>query len=361
MKAFVVVCLVAALVGFGIFAAERRSDRASNTLRRELLDIGPVTSPRPLHVGAPLEGSTAQHLAGLFDPKEPPNIDALLAATHAREGGLPPGLALATAGPDSWAAVPAVAAALTARLAQSDATHQTCLDALALGRELARGGGTLGIAAALTMTEASFRPCGPLLTEHLSEPQRTEVITSLTRIFDGAPTLARAFREADLDVQVRLFGRWMRPEDLSELPATTQKAAHEARELPTAFFERQALLGQWTKLSKTTHAAMDALEQPATERTRLLGQLEAKVETPSLSFTPGWRTAIAQHERRLTLLRMLQLAARLTLAHATSHHWPALSDVEASELTLTPVSDTQATLTLKESPDATLTLVGVTQ
>ena len=55
--------LAGALVGFGVFAAERRGDRASNTLRRELLDLGPVPSPRPEHGQGVVDDSTAHTFA----------------------------------------------------------------------------------------------------------------------------------------------------------------------------------------------------------------------------------------------------------------------------------------------------------
>ncbi len=322
------------LVRLGVFVADRRGDRASNTLRRELLDLGPTSSPRPLHVHAPLDAGSAELLTGLFDPAAPVKLDALLEATHAATGGLPPGLAIATTGRDAWQAATTVADTLAA----AELSGPQCLDALALARDLARGGGTLGIAAAAQLTDRVFPRCARVLIRAPAEGQAQ----ALEALIDGAPSLARAFREADLDLQVHTFGGWMRPEDIAELPAEIQRAAHEAKALPSAFFERQALLGVWAKLSKTTHAAMTALELPAAERDRALEALEAKIETPSIGVSAGWRSAIANHERRLMLLRMLHLGTRLALDPSQR-----LSEVEAGDFTLTPGQSDTRVLTLR--------------
>ena len=336
--------LVLGLGWFGVFAAERRAARGSNTLRRELLDLGPTPSPRPLHVREPIDGSTATLFAGLFDPNAPPRIDEVLRATHASHGGLPPGLAIATVGRDSWAGVRSMTQQLSPRID----SIESCLDALALGRDLARGSGLLGITAATQVTEQVLEPCSTVLTRASLERQ-PEAIEALTQLLDGAPSLARAFREGDLDLQLHTFGRWMREEDLAELPAPIQEAARQGRELPTAFLERQSLLGLWTRMSKTTHAAMDALELPPAERERALEQLEARIETPALSLTAGWRAGIVSHERRLTLLRMLRLATQLTVTQAESGQWPALTEVERGDFTL--VEDHgQALLSVRSAP-----------
>ena len=336
--------VVLGLVRFGVFAAERRAARGSNTLRRELLDLGPTPSPRPLHVRAPLDGGTDTLLAGLFDLTAPPRVDEALRATHAAEGGLPPGLAIATVGPDSWAGVSALTAQLPTRIDSLDA----CLDALALGRDLARGGGLLGITAATRLTEVALEPCGSVLTRAPPEQQATAT-EALSQLLDGAPTLARAFREADLDLQVHTFGRWMRDEDLAELPAPMREAARRGRELPTAFLERQSLLGLWTRMSKTTHAAMDALELPPAERERVLEQLETRLDTPSVGVSAGWRAAIVSHERRLTLLRMLRLATAMTITEAKTHRWPALSEVERGDFSLAQDQAGSVTLSLRSA------------
>ncbi len=344
--ALLVVLLVAALAGFGVFAAERRSDRASNTLRRELLDLGPVPSPRPVHARELIDDATAHTFEGLFDPTSTPRPDALLAATHAVRGGLPPGLEVGTLGVDSWRAVPAVSSALAERLRAPDATLPMCLDALAVGRDLARGGGTVGGSAALELSRAAFNSCAHVVATATTD-QQTDAAAALTRILDGAPTLARAFREADLDAQVHLFGRWMRPQDLAELAPPIQAAAQAAQELPTGFIERQELLGVWSRMSKTTHAAMDALELPAVERDQTLELLEAKVDTQSVGLKTGWRAAIAHHEDRLILLRMLRLAAQLSLHQASAQQWPALSEVDSGDFSIAGEKGAAATLTTR--------------
>ena len=282
----------------------------------------------------PVDGGTAQLLVGRFDPFSPPEVDPLLEATHAVTGGLPPGLEVGTTGPDSWRAMPVVCAVIAERVSSSDATVKQCLDALALGRDLARGGGIVGISAAWQLSRAVFEPCGRLLVSADPETQ-AQSMEALSRVVDGAPTLARAFREADLDAQVHLFGTWMRPQDVAALSPSIRAGAAEARTLPSGFFARQQLLGVWSKMSKTTHAAMDALELPAAERDRTLEQLEASVATPSLGFQPGWRAAMAQHEDRLTLLRMLRLAVQLSMTQTKTSRWPALSEVEAGDFMLT--------------------------
>lgn len=346
--ALLVVLLVGALAGFGVFAAERRGDRASNTLRRELLDLGPVPSPRPVHARELIDDATAHTFVGLFDPTATPRPEALLAATHAVTGGLPPGLDVGTVGVDSWRAVPAVSNALAERLSAPDATLPMCLDALAVGRDLARGGGTVGGLAALELSRVVFTACAKKVATATPD-QQTEAAAALTRILDGAPSLARALREADLDAQVHLFGRWMRPQDLAELAPPIQVAARSARELPTGFIERQALLGVWSRMSKTTHAAMDALELPQAERDRNLEQLEAKVDTQSLGLKTGWRAAIEHHEDRLMLLRMLRLAAQLSVHQATAQQWPSLSEVDAGDFSLAGEKGAAATLTARSA------------
>lgn len=341
------VLVVLALGALGLFAAERRAARASNTLRRELLDLGPVPSPRPPHTPDVTEGATAQRFVGLFDPAAPARIDALLEATHAQAGGLPPGLEVGTAGRDSWAAVPAVANALQRRVEEPSATETTCLDALAVGRDLARGGGTLGLSAGLVVTQAIFPRCGALLTS--ASPERQALaLTALTQLLAGSPTLARAFREGDLDAQIHTFGRWMRPQDVEALSPAIQQAARTAQVLSTHFWKRQALLGVWVRASKTTHAAMNALVLPAAERDQVLERLEGLIDTPSVGLLTGWRTAIAQHERRLALLRLLHLATRFSFEEGSTRRWPALSAVESGDFTLVRTDDT-ATLTLRDT------------
>ena len=331
--------VVLALMAFALVAAERRGPRASNTLRRELLDLGPTASPRPVHTERLLDAGTDVLLRGLFTLDRAPRVDQLLEATHASRGGLPPGMSLGTTGADSWSATPSVAQALAQRLALADATPEHCLDALALGRDLARGGGTTGLSAALQLTEAVFTSCAQLLTRHPEARSHEPLIA----IIDGAPTLARAFREADLDLQLRTFGSWMRPQDIAELTLEQQRVAQTARVLPTAFFERHSLLASWSTLSKTTHAAMESLSRPPLERELILEALEAKAAIPLLGISMHWRSAITSHERRLGLLRMLSLAADLTRTTPMR----ALTEVEAGDHLL--VCETaRCTLTLRE-------------
>ena len=333
------------LLRFGALAIERRPQRASNTLRRELLALEHFTPPRkPLE--PVIEGSSAELLANAneLSPQE------LLRAPHARHGGAPAGMATGTTGPGEVFLSPETLVPRFAELLKTPEITQ-CFEALALGSELTNNTGTHGFAFAEQLTFAVIQPCSVTFQKADSQT-RDQAAAVLESIRLQAPTLAQAFREEDLHQQLKVFGGWMRAVDRDALPEAAQKLAGSAKQRAPDFMERQKLTSTWLGMTKASRQAIDALSLKPGDRDSKLSQLHDSLTTPlntEFGLRFDWPLWLQHHERRLDAIEQLELMLQILKARDASATWPSLSDRDSGDFEFKPLDDTRADLRSKST------------
>lgn len=140
----------------------------------------------------------------------------VLAATHAEAGGLPAGAgSLSRDGsyehPSAMHALGRVVqlAALESRMllaaGHPEQAVDTCLDALALSRELGLGGGLHGGKLSASTQELAYRPCAAALGAAPVERKR-QALDQLARLWEGLPPFSSLLREESVFHQLSTFG-----------------------------------------------------------------------------------------------------------------------------------------------------------
>lgn len=247
--------VIAASLGALTFLLLRTGPLAARLIR-EANALESASYPRPAHVPSPTPGTFAQamapHLAALVaafqaEPQltgalgeqcrdvangtAPPStlppecrqrlerdrelLHRVLAATHAEAGGLPEGLGVPSspAHPLQEHGMTALLyavrlAALETRLqldaGQADAAVDTCLDALALGRDMALGGGILGRMASCTAQGMAFRPCAAAL-DAASVARKQQALDELASLRAGLPPFSRSVHEESVQMQLLVY------------------------------------------------------------------------------------------------------------------------------------------------------------
>jgi len=153
----------------------------------------------------------------------------VLAATRAEKGGLPAGAGSLSRDnsydyPSGMHALSRMVqlAALESRMllaaGRSGEAVDTCLDALALSRELGLGGGLHGGKLSASAQELAYRPCAAALDAALVERKR-QAIEQLAWLWEGLPAFSSLLREESVFHQLSTFGPDFFPlEALPRLP-----------------------------------------------------------------------------------------------------------------------------------------------
>jgi hypothetical protein len=158
-----------------------------------------------------------------------PVMRRVLAATHAEVGGLPAGAGSLSQPsfprqPSNMSALERVvelAALETLLLVAEGQTQQavdTCLDALALSRELSLGGGLQGNLLAASSQQLAYGPCVVALGKAPEERKR-QALAQLALLSEGWPAPSTVLREEAVFHQLATFGpEFFPPEALARLP-----------------------------------------------------------------------------------------------------------------------------------------------
>jgi hypothetical protein len=266
-----VLAIVLASVG-GLAYVTLRTGPLAERLVGEVDALTRARHPRPSHVTPALRGTFAEHVAPLMgdvarlyraqlpllqasasgwpclDGVEgrvrlsqlpPACLEALeqgravmarvLAATHAEDGGLPEGLRELDSpkhphAPDGRPGLLLVVrlAALETRVrlegGRAAEAVDTCVDALALSREVALGGGLIGHMVSAMGHGLMYRPCADALDAAPMERKRSAA-TQLARLAEGLAPFSRTLREESASVQLLYYGGLMPAQALAALPA----------------------------------------------------------------------------------------------------------------------------------------------
>ena len=288
---------------------------------------------------APLETMPAPCRKELEEGRE--IMRRVLAATYAERGGLPTGAGSLSrdgsyAHPSGMRALGRVVqlAALESRLlleaGRPVEAVDTCLDALALSRELSLGGGLHGGKLSASAQELAYRPCAAALDAAPVERKR-QALEQLARLWEGLPPLSSLLREESVFHQLSTFGPDFFPlEELPRLPPA-------GRTLITGrggWFYYTSRIGHpllrqylWRRNASLFDAMVRKADLPPDERRRAFAQLAT--EYAFLADFPNAVSALEYH-RELAALDAQRLQAAMLVAlvqvditRTGQSHWPA--------------------------------------
>jgi hypothetical protein len=228
----------------------------------------------------------------------------------------------------------------------------TCLDALALSRELSLGGGLHGGKLSASTQELAYRPCAAAL-DAASVERKSQALKQLARLWEGLPPLSSLLREESVFHQLSTFGPDFFPlEVLPRLPPA-------GRTLITGrggWFYSTSRIGHpllrqylWRRNASLFDAMVRKADLPHEERRRTFAQLAT--EYSFLADYPNAVSALEYHRELATLdVQRLQAVVLVTLvqvdiARAEQGRWPEmLPDGMAQTLRLEVLSGQEARL-----------------
>jgi hypothetical protein len=287
----------------------------------------------------------------------------VLAATHAKKGGLPAGAGslsrtdsyLHPSGMSALGRVVQLAALETRLLLAAGRREQavdTCLDALALSRELSLGGGLHGGKLSASTQELAYRPCAAAL-DAASVERKRQALEQLARLWEGLPPPSALLREESVFQQLAVFGpEFFPPEALSRLPP----AGRTLIESRGGWFYFPSRIGHpllrqylWRRNASLFDAMADKADLPPAERQRAFTRLDA--DHALLAGHPGAVSALKYHRELASLdsqrvqAAMLVALVQVDIARAEQGRWPApLPDGAAQPLRLEVLSGQEARL-----------------
>jgi hypothetical protein len=229
----------------------------------------------------------------------------------------------------------------------SDAV-ETCLDTLALSRELALGDGFEGQGASAEGYDLAWRPCAAAL-DAAPVDLKHRAAMRIVRLAEGIPPFSLTLKEESVAQQLSYFRDVLSEEQQTALPPVTRPVP-----LPTSTTVEDASPGRWDwmysrlmwrRLCRMYEQFAATADLPAHERQRAFATLEAK-----LGADEGWlplpvRGTLPALSATVILLaealdvRRLQSDALIALAEvdvkrAEQGRWPKTPPREASSLVL---------------------------
>ncbi|WP_404365544.1 hypothetical protein ACIHQR_34910 [Corallococcus coralloides] len=381
------------LVSLGALAHRHlRTDALEERLLREVNTLAHAEHPRPAHLTAtrpgtfgdamapllpallqraretpPSTGAEAQTLEAVTEGRAPvtdlpasrlealerglPLTHQVLAATHAESGGLPEDLR-PLSGPElsrrdalihALRRVVEDAALQTRRLVargEADAAVDTCVDTLALSRELALGGGLVGLRLSAAGYARAWRPCADAL-DAASLTRKRQAVSQLTRLHEGFPPVSLTLHEESVAAQLRAFRDLLSDDARAALPPTWFDAPGQ----PGALSRRL----QWRQWVEDADRLLAVVDQPAEERRRALAALEARKageyfrqeEAPAVRLSPEDLEAL---ELRALRSEALIALVEVDVARAEKGQWPRALPTRTTSLVLEPVDETRVSI-----------------
>jgi hypothetical protein len=274
----------------------------------------------------------------------------VLAATHAEIGGLPAGAgSLSRTGsylhPSAMKALGRVVrwAALETRVllaaGQPEQAVDTCLDALALSRELSLGGGLHGGKLSASTQELAYRPCAAAL-DAAPVGRKRQALEQLARLLEGLPPPSALLREESVFHQLEVFGpEFLSVEDIARLPPAGRTLINSRG----GWFYFTSRLGHpllrrylWRRNVSLFDAMVGKADLPPAERQRAFVRLDA--EHALLAGLPGAVHAV-EYQRELASMDAQRLQAevlvalvQVDLARAEQGRWPAALPAGGAQL-----------------------------
>lgn len=227
-------------------------------------------------------------------------------------------------------------AALEARFqtarGEADAALETCLDGLALARDLSYGNALVGAMVSATSHGLLFFACSEALDRASPEGwHRAEV--ALRRIRPGVAPLSTAIRDERAYMPLYLAGALFDRSQLDALPAGARTLAAQMSTQTLAsmtmppFLAREALLHAWPLLHESAGRAIPVMDLPPEQRAP---QLAEQTRAVMSSWNPFVRESTENYEQFATRVdkQRAQLDLLLALAlvkqqRAQSGTWPS--------------------------------------
>ncbi|HEX8704578.1 MAG TPA: hypothetical protein VF815_37445 [Myxococcaceae bacterium] len=305
---------------------------------------------------APLETVPYECLEVLRQHRE--LLHQVLATTRAEMGGLPESLgSLARPAYDELSNLNllkrmAELAALETQVLRAEGRPEeavdTCLDGLALSRELSLGAGMFGLELAAQSHDTLFLPCAAALESAPLERQR-EAHGQLARLRQGYPPLSTLLREESVYQQLVSYSDLLSPPAIDALPAQAQAFVEEQN----SYYYDEGKYPRlrpyvWRRNAAMFEEMMAVADLPAEQRRKAFSAIDLSREL--VLADQGWRTE--DYGRQADVLepmrhQALALAAivEAELAHAEHGTWPqTLSPTVAGTVSLTTEASAEAWL-----------------
>ncbi len=252
-------------------------------------------------------------------------LQTLLLATRLEKGGIPEGLGVLGSPRDplqeAWPLVRAagkLAALEVARLESEGAVPlavRTCLDALAVSRELSASGAVLGRMVAVGWVRELFYPCARALDRALPEQQRLAA-AQLSLLRKAVPRFPELVRRDATGAQLQLFGGVASEPTQVKLPVWVreQRFGQASSGITLAPVLRLKLLHAWLVWLRGIDRVTAAGEDPQ----RVAAATVAAAQESDASWNelaraagpPAWPRLLATHLDGLRLLDLLGQIAR---------------------------------------------------
>ncbi|MGO8968921.1 MAG: hypothetical protein ACLQDQ_05055 [Myxococcaceae bacterium] len=277
-------------------------------------------------------------------------LRALLRATHAENARPPADLAVLEALGSKEQANTLATAAYVGRMAalrmraqlasgQPVAAVITCVDVLALARDLTWGTGLVGRLAALSVSETALAPCAAALSSAPSAAKRRAAL-GLALVANGTPPLAVTFADTSVALRMQLFGPYL-AEALPGVPTRTAARPHPS------LIETVVLVWKWDRLQSLLLAAVEAARLPPPEDQRRLLVLGARAAPFSQTLGglfPDLRSVAIRDQRARARLLALGQSARVKLPRPTPADvtWAKANGTDVTLATLTLARDAYA-------------------
>jgi hypothetical protein len=263
-------------------------------------------------------------------------VARVLAATHAEEGGLPEGLGPLVAPSHPYASDGLLAllhlvrlAGLEARLrlarGRAEEAVDLCLDALALSRELAAGGGLVGHMVSASGSETLYRPCAAAL-DAASLARKRSAVTQLARLAEGLVPFSQTMREESAVMQLMVFGELLSAEQLAALPPGARAVATRTSGLLAHTSNPLDVRLAWRKTVKVYDALVPVVDLGPEARRRAFSAIDARASGELYPAQGPEAEAYARFAERVEVLRLqhdaLQALVEVDLRRAETGRWP---------------------------------------
>lgn len=310
-------------------------------------------------------------------------MDRVLAATHAESGGLPEGLRMPEdpahphqpTGPLALLRMVWLASLETRLLLAAgkvDEAVDTCVDALALSREVSLGGGLLGRMLSATGHDSAYRPCAAAL-DAASATRKRRAAAQLATLREGLPPFSRTLREESIHVQLSFYAHLFFTQE--ERRALPPRCARMAEVGPGGFWmiprtARPFLRLDWQRGVETFGGLVAAADLPAAARRRAFEVVAAHHARPwgpaflklrdtssTLMEVEAYQRFAERVERQRLQSAALIALAEVDAARAEQGPWPAaLAPATAEDFTLQAPTPGAAHLTPRDTSLAELAL-----
>lgn len=263
-------------------------------------------------------------------------LPQVLAATRAETGGLPPGVHafsgqqphLPKSGMAALRNLPRLAGLKVRRLlarGERGAAVDTCLDGLALSRELALGGALPGLILSSKGIEELYHPCAGALDAAPAERKR-QALGQLARLREGFPAFSSVMRSEAVLTQLTYYGHLLSEEQLEALDPGVRALTRESMGGEMLPGPRLLARRHWHATVKAFEVLQAAADLPSDARHKAFTRFGSTLSRRWFEVPPEdagrYDSYAARADRRRLLLEVLSTLAEVDLARAEQGHWP---------------------------------------